>query len=43
MCLPSSPSPFLALHSLISNTAINIINLLRHNLKVLFFKAIHFL
>lgn len=32
--------PLPGLHSLISNTAINIINLLRHDLKALFFKAI---
>lgn len=42
-CLLSSPHPLLALNSLISNTVINIINLLRHNFKVLFFKGIFIL
>lgn len=37
---PFIPHPLLALNSLISNTVINIINLLRHNFKVLFFKAV---
>lgn len=40
MCLLSSPHPLLALNSLISNTVINIINLLRRDFKVLFFKVI---
>lgn len=39
-CVSFHPPTPPALNSLISNTVINIINLLRHNFKVLFFKAI---